>query len=61
MWVKFAGLFSAYDLLLVPGINQLSQLIVCKVYKVNNHLQMFEKKTLQIKNIMHGLHNIFYF
>ena len=34
--VIFAGLLSAYDLLLPPVINQLTWLTVCKVYKVNN-------------------------
>ena len=33
--------FSAYDLLFPLGINRLTQLIVCKVYKANNCLQMF--------------------
>ena len=27
-----------------PGVNWLAPLIVCKVYKVNNRLEMFEKK-----------------
>ena len=34
---------------------------VCKVYKVNDHLQTFEKKkkkTTTYEKIMHGLHNI---
>ena len=43
LWVEFAGLFITYNLLLPAGINWLTQLIVCKVYRVNNHLQTFEK------------------
>ena len=33
---------------------------VCKVYKVNDHLQTFEKKkkTTTYEKIMHGLHNV---
>ena len=29
-----------------PGVNWLTPLIVCKVYKVNNRLEMFEKKKI---------------
>ena len=43
-------MFTAYDLILSPDINQLTQLTVCEVYKVNNHLQTFEKKTTVEKN-----------
>ena len=44
--------------MLPPGINRVTQLIVFKVYKVNNRLQTVEKKR---KKIMHGLHYMFYF
>ena len=57
--VKFAALLSAYNLFLPPGINRLTRLTVCKVYKINNNLQTFEKTTRN-KKIMHGLHNMFY-
>ena len=40
--VQFAALFSAYDMLLPLGINWLTQLIVCKICKVNNPLQTIE-------------------
>ena len=47
--VKFAGVFSTYDLLLPPGINQLTQLNMHKIYKINNCIQTFEKTTTNIK------------
>ena len=34
---------SSYDLLLPPDINQLTQPIVCKIYKVDNRLQPLKK------------------
>ena len=40
--VKFTGWFST--LLLPPGIGWSTELILCKVYRVNNLLQRFEKK-----------------
>ena len=49
MKVKVVGLFTAYDLLLSPGINWLTQLTECQVYKVNNHLHMIEKTTTDRK------------
>ena len=48
LYVKLAGFLSAYDLLLLPDINQLTQLTVCNAYKVNKCLQTFEKKTCSI-------------
>ena len=39
-------MFSAYNLMLPPEINQLMQLIVFKIYKVNSCLQMFQKNTI---------------
>ena len=45
----FAGLLSAYDLLLPPGTNQLTWLTMFKAYKVNNHLQTFEKTNMNKK------------
>ena len=37
-------MFSAYNLILPPDINQLMQLIVFKIY--NSCLQMFQKNTI---------------
>ena len=53
-------MFSAYDLLLKPGINRPTQLTVRKVFKVNSRLEMFLNLT-QIKKTMHSLHNMLYF
>ena len=52
-------MLSTYDLFLLPGINRLTWLTVCIVYKVNNRLQTSEKTTKNKK--MHVLHNVFYF
>ena len=48
LYVKLAGFLSAYGLLWLPDINQLTQLTVCNAYKVNKCLQTFEKKTCSI-------------
>ena len=53
--VQYAGLFSAYGQLLPLGLNWLTQLVVCKICKVNNPLQMFENNYYEKKK-MHGLH-----
>ena len=57
--VKISDLFSAYGLLLPPGINRLAQLCV-KSTKSITVKTTFEKNYYEQK-IIHGLHNMFYF